>query len=105
MENDKAPPTAQAQDKDIQIPEWEHAGVQKDGARPTTSLPLKASLGARLDQVLPPHRKYLGMRRRMFLLALLATILALLALIIGLAAGLTTRSKSVISVRRLVGSS
>jgi len=88
VENDKAHPMAQ--NKDIQIPEWEHAGVKKDGATPQ---PTKTSLGARLDRVLPPHRKYLGMRRKVFLLVLLAGILALVALIIGLAAGLSSRSK------------
>lgn len=91
MENDKAP--QMAQDKDIQIPEWEHAGVKHDGGAATTSRPTGASLGTRLDRVLPPHRKYLGMRRKVFLLVLGAATLALLALIIGLAAGLTTGSK------------
>ncbi|KAI6380612.1 hypothetical protein MCOR25_001549 [Pyricularia grisea] len=46
---------------------------------------------SRLDRILPPHRKYLGMRRRVFLIVL-AALVALLILIIGLAAGLSSRS-------------
>ncbi|TLD33510.1 hypothetical protein PspLS_00715 [Pyricularia sp. CBS 133598] len=47
--------------------------------------------GNRLDRILPPHRKYLGMRRRVFLIVL-AAVIALLVLVIGLAAGLSSRS-------------
>ncbi|KAK5107761.1 hypothetical protein LTR62_000685 [Meristemomyces frigidus] len=48
--------------------------------------------GAKLDAVLPRHRRYGGMSRKVFLIALAAAILALLALIIGLAAGLSGHS-------------
>ncbi|TLS23367.1 uncharacterized protein PpBr36_06195 [Pyricularia pennisetigena] len=47
--------------------------------------------GNRLDRILPPHKRYLGMRRRVFLLVL-AAVVALLILIVGLAAGLSSRS-------------
>ena len=72
--------------KEIQIPEWEHAGAATDARQPSGAM--RAGLGAKLDSVLPSHKRYLGMRRKVFLLALLAA-LALLALIIGLAVGLT----------------
>lgn len=79
-----------APDKEIQIPEWEHAGAATDTQRPRGAK--RAGLSAKLDNVLPPEKKYLGMRRKVFLLALLAVLLALLALIIGLAVGLTQGS-------------
>ena len=46
-----------------------------------------------LDRIFPPTRKYIGLNRRKFLIALFIALLAALALIIGLALGLT-RSKS-----------
>ncbi|KAF1354012.1 RlpA-like double-psi beta-barrel-protein domain-containing protein-containing protein, partial [Delphinella strobiligena] len=47
------------------------------------------SLKDRFDSVVPPHRTYLGLSRRWFLVAVFCITLALLALIIGLAVGLT----------------
>jgi hypothetical protein len=47
----------------------------------------------KLDSTMPPHKKYLGMKRNVFLLVLLVALLALLALVIGLAVGLTQKSK------------
>jgi hypothetical protein len=43
-----------------------------------------------LDRLLPPYRRYMGLSRRNFLIAVALFIVALLALIIGLAVGLTT---------------
>lgn len=43
-----------------------------------------------LDRILPPHKTFLGMRRRTFLIALAAAAVALLILIIGLAAGISS---------------
>lgn len=52
---------------------------------------VRSSRRARLDAAMPPDRKYLGMRRRVFLIAVAgALVLLLLALIIGLAVGLTS---------------
>jgi len=82
--------------KETSVPEWEHIAANQDAngaTRPRMST--KDSLLARLDTALPPHRKYIGLRRNVFLVALIAAILALLALIIGLAAGLSNRSKYV----------
>ncbi|ELQ35685.1 riboflavin aldehyde-forming enzyme [Pyricularia oryzae Y34] len=61
------------------------AGQPQPGAK-------RSHHGNRLDRILPPHRKYLGMRRRVFLIALAAAAVALLILIVGLAAGLSSRS-------------
>ncbi|KAL8377378.1 hypothetical protein RB595_008182 [Gaeumannomyces hyphopodioides] len=51
----------------------------------------RSSRWARLDAVMPPDRRYLGMRRRVFLVAAATLLLLLLALIIGLAVGLSAR--------------
>ncbi|KAM0708593.1 hypothetical protein Q7P35_005245 [Cladosporium inversicolor] len=74
-------------DKEVEVPEWEHtaAGPVTHSAKP--------SLKEKFDTAMPPHKRYLGMKRNIFLLALLAAFLALLALIIGLAVGLTQKSK------------
>ena len=88
-------PTENATDnKEIQIPEWDNAAVAKQDHSHTVIAESshKTSLSARLGAVLPPHRRYFGLSRKVFLYALLAAILALLALIIGLAVGLTTHS-------------
>jgi hypothetical protein len=79
-------------DKEVEVPEWEHTN-SSNGAAPVTQS-AKPSLKERFDTAMPPHKKYLGMKRNI-LLALLAAILALLALIIGLAVGLTQKSKRV----------
>ena len=89
--------TKAAEDKEIQIPEWEHAAVNsnKDGIRAATrpKQSTRAGLSGRLDSVLPPHKRYLGLSRKIFLIVMLAVLLALLALIVGLAVGLTKHSK------------
>ena len=61
--------------------------------RPTTNF--RASTAAWLDRRMPPYKTYLGMRRRTALIIFAAVIVALLVLIIGLAAGLSARSKYV----------
>lgn len=52
----------------------------------------KPTMAQRFDRVLPPHRKYLGMRRKLFLIVLSVILVALLALIIGLSVGLSSGS-------------
>jgi hypothetical protein len=75
----------------IQIPEWEQAGQHVNGTA-TSKESTSAGFGAKFDRALPPHKRYLGMRRKVFLIVLLAALLGLLALIIGLAAGLSHKS-------------
>lgn len=78
--------------KEVEVPEWEHTQTSNnngDAAAQPTRIPLRQ----KLDNAMPPHKKYLGMKRNIFLLVLLAVFLALLALIIGLAVGLTQKSK------------
>ncbi|KAF2725720.1 hypothetical protein K431DRAFT_237783 [Polychaeton citri CBS 116435] len=76
----------------VEIPEWEQNAREAhkystNDARSQRS-PF-AVLVAKCDAVLPPHRKYLGMSRKLFLWVLFGIIVALLGLIIGLAVGLT----------------
>lgn len=52
----------------------------------------KPTMGQRLDRLLPPHKKYLGMTRKLFLIVLAVILVLLLALIIGLAVGLSSSS-------------
>lgn len=78
-------------DKEVEVPEWEHTGAATDNGTATRAP--GPTLRERFDSAMPPHKKYLGMRRNIFLLVLLAAVLSLLALIIGLAVGLTQKSR------------
>jgi hypothetical protein len=88
-----------AANQETQIPEWEHIANSKDSGativRPRGAT--RRGFSTKLDRVLPPYKRYIGMRRKLFLLVLFAALLALLVLIIGLALGLSHRSKSVSS--------
>jgi len=90
-------PKAAAENKEIEIPEWNDAAVKKDGtsagAGTTPGRSSKRTLSHRLDAILPPHKRYVGLSRNVFLWVLLAVFLALLVLIIGLAAGLSAHHK------------
>ncbi|RMY52860.1 hypothetical protein D0863_14130 [Hortaea werneckii] len=65
--------------------EWENAAVGTQ-----TNDTAGGSTGTRslLDRLLPPRKRYLGLKRKTFLWILLAISLCLLALIIGLSPGL-----------------
>lgn len=60
---------------------------------PTTLL---WTINDKFDRVIPPHKRILGLSRKIFCLIVLAVFLCLLALIIGLAVGLTKNHKYVI---------
>ena len=51
------------------------------------------ALSDRFDRILPPHRRYFGRSRRTLLIALLVAFVCLLASIIGLAVGLSKKSR------------
>ena len=53
---------------------------------------LKQRLDAKIDQVLPPHRRYCGLSRRLACLVAIGILLALIALVLGLAIGLSLRN-------------
>lgn len=81
--------------KEVTVPEWESAGVQSRQTGPGTTgkSTVLAGIKQRFDTMMPAHRKYVGMTRRLCLLVSLAIFLTLLALIIGLAVGLSRRSQ------------
>lgn len=56
---------------------------------------LKDRLDAKIDRILPPHRKYCGLSRRVACLVVTGILLVLLALILGLSIGLSMRNKCV----------
>ena len=90
--------TEESSTQDTQVPEWEHeAGRDSGNERGEKSSPRTqtgASFKAKFDTILPSHRKYLGLSRKLFLYVLLGA-LVLLILIIGLAAGLSNKSRYV----------
>ncbi|RMY96891.1 hypothetical protein D0864_05008 [Hortaea werneckii] len=77
--------TGNGSKKEIEIPEWEDAAVGHKTKGAAGGL-----IGSRsmLDRLLPPQKRYLGLKRKTFLWIILATSLCLLALIIGLSPGL-----------------
>ena len=86
-----------AQIKETQLPEWEHIAAGKNTENQTAGSTPQGSLGyvlgTKLDRILPPHRKYVGLSRRTFLWTILAVTLALFVLVIGLAVGLSRGSR------------
>ena len=77
------------QERRFQVPEWEHNAAIQDQDIAKTRTSTRTGFSTKFNAVVPPHRRYLGMSRKIFLYVLLAVILALLALIIGLAVGLS----------------
>lgn len=86
-----------AQVKETQVPEWEHIAVsrvsEKQDITSTRRESIRTVLVTKLDSILPPNRKYIGLSRKALLWTLLAISLALLILIVGLAAGLSQKSR------------
>lgn len=76
-------------EKQYQVPEWEHIAVNRGSDVGNSRSSTKAAFGSKFDAILPPHKRYLRMSRRVFLWILLVVVVALLALIIGLAVGLS----------------
>lgn len=77
-------------------PEWE---VPETGESKRTKIGTGCmagwALSDRFDRLLPPHKRYFGRSRRTLLIAVGVIFLLLLGLIIGLAVGLTKKSKYV----------
>ena len=81
-----------------QVPEWEHEATAKHDAANSSTVAasgyVRPTYQSKLDAMLPPHKRYLGVQRRTFLIILAAVSISLLALIIGLSVGLSKRNKS-----------
>lgn len=79
---------------EFNLPEWEttarHRGEKQQTAAGES---FKARALGHFNRVMPPHRRYCGLSRNTACIVFLAIFLALLILIIGLAAGLSHRSK------------
>lgn len=77
-----------------QAPEWE--GGSEKPRRHNVALPsasgLQLTFSRKFDQILPPDRTYLRLKRRVFLIVLLVTFVCILALAIGLGVGLGNKS-------------
>ena len=83
--------------KEVQVPEWEHIAASDGSAKEaqkTVHPSKRAALSTKFDTIVPPHRTYLRLSRKRFLIALTCALLALLALIIGLAVGISGGSSS-----------
>ena len=98
-DSDLPPPQAVHAPTPIQVPDWEAPSKERKQqrlsrrfSRPSAGSRFGPAFSQRFDSLLPPDRRYLRLRRRTFLLVLLAVLLALLALIIGLAVGLTRKT-------------
>jgi hypothetical protein len=87
------PPPVHA--KNFKVFGWElsaHRPTPPPYSDTTVYASAKPTMAQRFDKVLPPHRKYLGMRRKLFLIVLSVILVVLLALIIGLSVGLSSGS-------------
>ncbi|KAF2152049.1 hypothetical protein K461DRAFT_294905 [Myriangium duriaei CBS 260.36] len=87
-----------------QVPEWEHeqagnftAANEKSRVQHAIELvtendavvSTKRRLRPRFDAILPPNKRYLGLRRKWFVTGIVCAFVAVLVLVIGLAAGLS----------------
>ena len=91
MENHKA----QGDVEEFHLPEWETAARHRGKKQSQTDQ--KFSVKERgylvLDRVMPSHTRYFGFSRKVVCIATLLAFLILLALILGLAIGLSKKSR------------
>lgn len=76
-------------------PDWD---VPEEGTATRKRLHLGSAstrwaIADRFDRVLPPYKRYIGLKRRTFLLVLLGILLAIIALAVGLGVGLGKKHK------------
>ena len=81
--------------QEFRLPEWEttarHRGEKHARSRPISNV--RERVFIIFDRVMPGHRKYLGVSRKVACIAIALVIIILLALILGLAIGLSERSR------------
>lgn len=89
--------------EEFHLPEWEttarHRGKQQVQTGQKSSAREQVSL--LFDRLFPGHRKYFGFSRKIACIALLAFLLILLALILGLAIGLSRKSRYALLQRKI----
>ena len=73
------------------LPEWETTSRHRGEREKRSSTKERAFLI--FNRIFPGHRKYLGLSRKIFCVAIVVILLLLLALILGLAIGLSKRSR------------
>lgn len=76
-------------------PDWE---VPEEGTTTRKRLHLGSAstrwaIADRFDRVLPPYRRYVGLKRRAFLLVVLGVLIAIIVLAVGLGVGLGKKHK------------
>ncbi len=81
--------------QDFRLPEWEttarHRGEKHARTGPDPSARERAFII--FDRVVPSHRKYFGLSRKIACIAIIVVLVVLLALILGLAIGLSKKSR------------
>lgn len=81
--------------EEFRLPEWETTARHRGEKHAETDQ--KPSVRERafvfFDRIIPGHRKYFGFSRRFICIALAIAFLVILALILGLAIGLSKRSR------------
>lgn len=95
MEDPKLQENIQESVQEFQLPEWETTARHHGKTRVPAGhkLRVKERVFLLFDNVIPPHKKYLGFTRRVGCIAVLVGLLILLALILGLAIGLSRKSR------------
>ncbi|KAL5371318.1 hypothetical protein DPSP01_014353 [Paraphaeosphaeria sporulosa] len=88
-------PVHGAQGSSFNAPDWE---LPEEGTATRKRLHLGSAstrwaIADRFDRVLPPYKRYVGLKRRTFLLVLLGALLAVIALAVGLGVGLGNKHK------------
>ncbi len=87
--------------QEYRLPEWEttarHRGDDEKNASTTQrATNIKATISGNFNRLMPGHRKYCGLSRRLACIVICLILLALLALILGLAVGLSKRNRFVL---------
>lgn len=95
MENPKAREIVQENVQEFHLPEWETTARHRGETRIPTGH--KSSVKERVfllfERVMSGHRKYFGFSRKIACIAIFVGLLILLALILGLAIGLSRKSR------------
>lgn len=86
-------PAHGAQGSDYSAQDWvvpEEGTTRKRGLH-LGSASTRWAIADRFDRVFPPYKRYVGLKRRTFLLILLGAIIAVIALAVGLGVGLSKK--------------
>jgi hypothetical protein len=81
--------------EEFNLPEWETSTRHRGEKRKPTAAgeSFKDKARGQFDRLMPAHQKYCGLSRRVVCIIVLAVAVAILVLIVGLAAGLSHRSR------------